>query len=148
MIKNLAVWLSVISLCSASAFADGLIEQRAPEDSVVIVSVDNVAASLDRLRQSKLWELWEAPQIKQLRVDVMKQFTEQIDQTLEQLGVEKDTLVAPQGSVGFAFFPLTPADFEEPSSGMLLVADYGENADKTGQLIEAAIGRASCRERV
>ncbi len=142
MIKNLAVWLSVISLCSASAFADGLIEQRAPEDSVVIVSVDNVAASLDRLRQSKLWELWEAPQIKLLRVDVMKQFTEQIDQTLEQLGLEKDTLVAPQGSVGLAIYPLTPEDFEGPSSGMLLVVDYGENADKTGQLIEAAIAQA------
>ena len=142
MIKNLAVWLSVISLCSASALADGLIEQRAPEDSVVIVSVDNVAASLDRLRQSKLWELWEAPQIKQLRLDVLKQFTEELNETLEQLGVEKDTLAVPQGSVGLAIYPLTPEDFEGPSSGMLLVADYGENADKTGQLIEAAIAQA------
>ena len=142
MIKNLAVWLSVICLCSASAFADGLIEQRAPEDSIVIVSVDNVAASIDRLRESKLWELWDAPQIKKLRVDVMKQLTEQIDETLEQLGVEEDTLTVPQGSVGFALFPLTPDDFEEPSSGMLLIADYGENADKTGQLIDAAIAQA------
>jgi len=142
VIKNLAVWLPVISLCSASAFADGLIEDRAPEDSIVIVSIDNVAASLDRLRESKLWELWDAPQIKQLRLDVMKQFTEELDEMLEQLGVEKDMLAVPQGSVGFALYPLTPDDFEEPSSGMLLVADYGENADKTGELIDAAIAQA------
>ncbi len=142
MIKNLAVWFPVVSLCGASAFADGLIEQRAPEDSIVIVSVDNVAASLDRLRESKLWELWDAPQIKQLRVDLMKQLTEQLDEMLEQLGVEKDTLTVPQGSVGFALYPLTPQDMEDPSSGMFLVADYGENADKTGELIEAAIAQA------
>ena len=114
MIKNLAIWSFVVGLCSASALADRLIEQLAPEDSVVIVSVDNVAASLDRLRQSKLWELWEVPQIKQLRLDVIKQLTEQLDETLQKLGVETDTLVAPQGSVGFALFPLTPDDFEEP----------------------------------
>ncbi len=141
VIKNLTIGSIIAGLCSASLYAQPSIEQLAPPDSVVIVSVSNVAASVDRLQQTKLWELWKTPQVEQLRTDLVKQMTEHIDEMLQQLGVEKDTLVVPQGSVGFALYPLTPQDMEEPSSGMLLVADYGENADKTGQLIEAAIAQ-------
>ena len=142
MIKNLTIGSIIAGLCSASSYAQPSIEQLAPQDSVVIVSVSNVAASVDRLQQTKLWELWETPQVQQLRTDFIKQLTEQIDEMLQQLGVEKDTLVPPQGALGFALFPLTPEDVDAPSSGMLLVADYGENADKTGELIDAAIAEA------
>ncbi len=142
MIKNLTIGSIIAGLCSASSYAQPSIEQLAPQDSVVIVSVSNVAASVERLQQTKLWELWETPQVQQLRADFIKQLTEQIDEMLQQLGVEKDTLVPPQGALGFALFPLTPDDLDAPSSGMLLVADYGENADKTGELIDAAIAEA------
>ncbi|MCZ6850997.1 MAG: hypothetical protein O7F17_05090, partial [Planctomycetota bacterium] len=108
----------------------------------MIVSVSNVAASVDRLQQTKLWELWNTPQVEKLRADFVKQLTEHIDEMMQQLGVEKDTLVPPQGALGWALFPLTPEDVDAPSSGMLLVADYGENADKTGELIDAAIAEA------
>ncbi len=142
MIKNLTIGSIIAGLCSASSYAQPSIEQLAPQDSVVIVSVSNVAASVDRLQQTKLWELWETPQVQQLRADFIKQLTEHIDEMLQQLGVEKDTLVPPQGALGWALFPLTPEDLDAPSSGMLLVADYGENADKTGELIDAAIAEA------
>ncbi|MCH8260036.1 MAG: hypothetical protein IIC46_07505 [Planctomycetes bacterium] len=142
VIKNLTIGSIIAGLCSASSYAQPSIEQLAPPDSVVIVSVSNVAASLDRLQQTKLWELWETPQVQQLRADFIEQLTERIDEMLEQLGVEKDTLVPPQGALGFALFPITPEDLDAPSSGMLLVADYGENADKTGELIDAAIAEA------
>ena len=142
VIKNLTIGSIIAGLCSASSYAQPSIEQLAPEDSVVIVSVSNLAASVDRLQQTKLWELWETPQVQQLRADFIKQLTEHIDEMLQQLGVEKDTLVPPQGALGFALFPLTPEDLDAPSSGMLLVADYGENADKTGELIDAAIAEA------
>ena len=142
VIKNLTIGSIIAGLCSASSYAQPSIEQLAPQDSVVIVSVSNLAASLDRLQQTKLWELWKTPQVEQLRADLVKQLTEHIDEMLQQLGVEKDTLVPPQGALGFALFPLTPEDLDEPSSGMLLLADYGENADKTGELIDAAIAEA------
>ena len=142
MIKNLMIGSIIAGLCGASSFAQPSIEQLAPEDSVVIVSVSNLAASVDRLKQTKLWELWKTPQVEQLRADLVKQLTEQIDEMLQQLGVEKDTLVPPQGALGWALFPLTPEDVDAPSTGMLLVADYGENADKTGELIDAAIAEA------
>ncbi|MEE9131607.1 MAG: hypothetical protein V3T84_16450 [Phycisphaerales bacterium] len=142
MIKNLTIGSIIAGLCSASSYAQPSIEQLAPQDSVVIVSVSNVAASVDRLQQTKLWELWKTPQVEQLRADLVKQLTEHIDEMLQQLGVEKDTLVPPQGALGLALFPLTPEDVDAPSSGMLLVADYGENADKTGELIDAAIAEA------
>ena len=142
MIKNLMIGSIIAGLCSASSSAQPLIEQLAPPDSVVIVSVSNLAASVERLKQTKLWELWKTPQVEQLRADLVKQMTEHIDQMLQQLGVEKDTLVPPQGALGWALFPLPPADLDAPSTGMLLVADYGENADKTGELIDAAIAEA------
>ncbi|MEE8153982.1 MAG: hypothetical protein V3T53_03360 [Phycisphaerales bacterium] len=142
MIKNLTIGSIIAGLCSASLYAQPSIGQLAPPDSVVIVSVSNVAASVDRLQKTKLWDLWKTPQVEKLRADFVMQLTEHIDEMLQQLGVEKDTLVPPQGALGWALFPLTPEDVDAPSSGMLLVADYGENADKTGELIDAAIAEA------
>ena len=141
MFKNLMHLTIPVGLCTAMATADVTIEQVAPEKSVVILSVKNVQASIDRLKDTKLWELWEAPQIGKLRKQYIEPLTENIEELLKELGVEKDTLTLPQSGVGLSIFALTPEEFGDATSGFMLIMDYGENADKTAELIEAAITR-------
>ncbi len=123
------------------ATADVNIEQLAPEQSVVVLNIKNVQASIDRLKETNLWELWEAPQIVNLRKQYIEPMTENVEELLKELGVEKDTLTLPQGGVGFSMFALTPEEFGDATSGFMLIMDYGENADKTAELIDAAISR-------
>ena len=111
MFKNLMFMSTTVGLCTAMATADVTIEQVAPEQSVVILSVKNVQASIDRLKESKLWDLWEAPQIVNLRKQYIEPMTEEIEDLLNELGVVKDTLNLPQGAVGLSDFALTPEEF-------------------------------------
>lgn len=141
MFKNLILLSIPVGLCTAMATADVTIDQLAPEQSVVILSVKNVQASMDRLKESKLWDLWEAPQIVNLRKQYIEPMTEEIEELLKELGIEMDTLTLPQGGVGLSIFALTPQEFGDATSGFMLMVDYGENADKTAELIEAAITR-------
>lgn len=141
MFKNLMLLSLPLSLCTAIATADVNIDQFAPEQSVVIVSVSNVQASLDRLKETKLWDLWEAPQLRALRKEYIEPMTKNIEDLLTELGVEKDTLTLPQGGVGLSIFSLTPEEFGDATSGIMLIMDYGDNADKTAELIKAAIDR-------
>ena len=141
MFKNLMLLSVPVGLCTVMATADVTIDQLAPEQSVVILSVKNVQASMDRLKESKLWDLWEAPQIVNLRKQYIEPMTEEIEELLKELGVEMDTLTLPQGGVGLSIFALTPQEFGDATSGFMLMVDYGENADKTAELIEAAITR-------
>ncbi len=61
---------------------------------------------------------------------------------MEELGVEEDSLVGPQGTVGIAVFPVMQEDLDATVPGFLFLADFGDDADKTGKLIDAVIAKA------
>lgn len=140
MIKHLLLISSLsISLSTRLASAQTTIEKVAPENSVVIAGIANVSTMMERLKRTGLWAMWNDEKIKSLREQQFKDMTEQINKTMEELGVDKDSLVPPTGPVGVAVFPLVNPDTGVPAPAMLMLADYGENADKTDVLMQAAI---------
>src|SRR5437870_9238284 len=124
---------------SASAVTANSIEKIAPENTIFLVGIKNAGAALEHFKRTGLWELWQDDKLKKFREEEFKKFTEDLNKKLEELGVDKDSLAAPSGPVEFAVFPVTNSDTGASEPAFLLMADYGENAEKTESLIQAAL---------
>ena len=140
--KSLAVALIMTALCAPIATAQTPIERLAPENAVLVVGSRNFQTLADHFKATPLWTLWNDPSMVKLRADAMKQFDEEMTKMFEDLGVEKDSMVAPTGAVGFAVFT-APDDMGVPKPAFLATADYGspENVEKIDALIQAALAR-------
>jgi hypothetical protein len=115
------------------------IEKLAPENTVFIIGAKGVNASIERMKRTGLWELWENEKMKAMWTELIEAVQEDLAEGFKELGVDKDTLTAPTGAVGLAVFPVPDPDLGITLPGALVLADYGENADKTSQLIAALI---------
>lgn len=122
---------------TALASAQTTIEKVAPENTVFILGADSVTASFDRLKRTGLWDVWESDKMQAALKDMLKEMSDDINEAMKDLGVEEDSLVPPTGPTGVAVFPIMDKDLGISQPGFLLVADYGENADKTAALLKA-----------
>ena len=86
MFRNVIICLLSIVLGPVAIFAGPTIEDLAPNDSVFVASVKNVQDSLERLKRTQLWALWESDQIKALRTEAVEKCTQKLDELLEELG--------------------------------------------------------------
>ncbi len=131
----------VITCCLSSGIfaADVGIEQMAPKDTFVVVSMKNFDQSMTRLKRTKLWGMWTSEPMQEAYNEIFKMIDENVHDTLEELGVSKDTLLPPQGNVGMVMFMEMDEELGTPRPHMLLTADYGANADATAKIIDAAI---------
>jgi hypothetical protein len=142
VIKNLSVWSIIFGVGTTAAFAQPAIERLAPADSVVVVSIKDFQSSMERLERTGLWALWQSDQMKALRADALEKGKEHLDEILQELGVDEESLVAPHGPLGFAVFPGTADRFNASEPGFLVMADYGPQAFKMSRLIDAVIAKA------
>lgn len=139
-----AVSLGVFGLQSQAQQGGGAqtsIENLAPENSLFIAGAKNLQTTMDHLQRTKLWSLWQNDQLKALRADTIKQMGEQVDRFLQDIGAEEESLTPPSGAVGIALFPVMDEELGTNSLGLLAIADYGDNAERTHKLIEAALTR-------
>jgi hypothetical protein len=140
VIKHLLPCLSTLIVAAASA-ASPTIERLAPENSIVVASVDDFQQAMTRFKQTGMWALWKSDEIQAMVTEPIEQFKEELDELLEELELEGDDLVQPQGPVGFAFFG---PDRDDPESkpGFLLVADFGTQAHKFNRVVDALMEKA------
>jgi hypothetical protein len=68
---------------------------------------------------------------------MLKEMNDDINEAMKDLGVEEDSLTPPSGPAGVAVFPVMDEDLGIAQPGFVLIADYGDNADKTAALIKA-----------
>ncbi|MCI0630194.1 MAG: hypothetical protein L0Y44_06010 [Phycisphaerales bacterium] len=151
MKRSFIAWTFCIAILNAShAAAQTTIEKIAPEKTVFIAGTKKAQTMIEHLKATGLWSLWQSEQLKSLRADAMKTMATDIEQMLEDLGVEKDTLVAPNGAVGVALFAATDHELGTTNIGFLAMADYGDpaSADKTDQLIQAALKRGEEKDNI
>jgi hypothetical protein len=128
---------------SAPAFGQATIERLAPEKSVLIVGTKNTQALIDRVKGTPLMELWKDEKVQSLIADGLKKMGEDMTTMFQELGVDDDSLVPPSGGAGLAIFPYTDEELSLTKIGMLMFADYGDQAkaDKTHALIQAFLTR-------
>jgi hypothetical protein len=143
VIRKLALAaVGVLSLCCSTLRGQTAIERIAPENSVLIVGSKSMQTFMDRFKKTGLWSLWQSDEMQKMRADSMKEMEKGLNDALQELGVEKDSLVPPTGPVGFAVFPVMNEEIGKPQISFLAMADYGDNAEKTDKLVVAAITKA------
>jgi hypothetical protein len=144
-VKNLIrpVCFALVICAATTAFGQATIERIAPEKSVLIVGTKNTQAMIDRVKGTPLMDLWKDEKIQSLIADGLKQMGEHMDTMFQELGVDDDSLVPPNGGSGLAIYPYTDEELSITKVGMLMFADYGDQAkaDKTHALIQAVLTR-------
>ena len=134
----MTVWSLALASTATASSAAPTIEQLAPENSIVVVSVDKFQRMLTRLKGTPLWGLWTSQEIEMLIEEPLDEVKEALDDALDELDLELDELSWPQDSAGFAIFPGAPQD---PDSGLgfLAMADYGVKAHQMNRVINAVL---------
>ena len=141
MIRNLWVWPISIGVAATAVPAQPTIDRLAPADSVFLANLYSVQRSMERLKGTELWTLWQSAEVKGLRDKLIEACKEHLDEFFEELGVDQETLPLPQGDLGVAVFPVEGQAGGE-SVGFLLLADFGDNVDAALGLVDAVMERA------
>ncbi|MCP3902089.1 MAG: hypothetical protein GY715_00515, partial [Planctomycetes bacterium] len=148
MIKRMTiVCLSVLMTAAAAAAEPPTIRDLAPEGTVFIAGISNADASIERLKGTGLWELWQTPQMQELHDGIVEILDMGLHDTMEEIGVEGDHGL-PTGSAGIAVFAVMDNEIGLPAPGYLIVADYGPRAEKIMQRIETALEKAGDEMKV
>jgi hypothetical protein len=148
VIKHSIPWSLTLGVsAAAAAAASPTIEHLAPDNTILIVSVDNFQQSLARFRETPLWALWQSEQIQTMLAEPLAACSEELDEALQELDLDSESLAPPQGPVGFALFPPSAAN-PEAGPGFLLMADFGANAFKISRVISAVIANAEAEHDV
>src|SRR5215510_13586550 len=140
---SLVCSLALASLIVAPLHAQTSIERLAPENAVLVVGTRNAQSLTEHYKATPLWSLWQNEKIKDMTGQTMKQMSEGLKSMFKELGVDEDSLVAPEGASGVALFTVPDADLGTPQIAFLAVADYvaADKADKTDKLVQAALER-------
>lgn len=128
---------SLATFLAAPLQAQRTIEHLAPENTVFIAGFDNVQGAINRAKETKLWELWQTQRLQDAVGRHLLEFTNKIKELERELGVEEGSITWPRGSFGIAAFPVMNDDMGMHDPGILVVADYGPEADKVWQLVTA-----------
>jgi hypothetical protein len=140
VIKHSLPCLLALVVAAVSA-ASPTIERLAPDNSIVIVSVDDFEQAMTRFKRTGMWALWQSDEIQAMVTEPIEEFKEELDEMLEELELDEEDLVEPQGPVGFAFFGPDRND-PESNPGFLLVADFGSKAHKFDRVVDAVMEKA------
>ncbi len=139
MKKFLITSFAFICLLSAPAYSQFTIEQLAPENTIIVTGSDDVGNAFERVKRTSLWRLWKSKEIQDMTAEVMEEMASNLKTMYEELGVDEDALIPPDGAAGFALNTLTDEETGASHIALFAFADYGENADKFSELIDAFI---------
>ncbi|MCH6550717.1 MAG: hypothetical protein IH804_01720 [Planctomycetes bacterium] len=93
MIKKLTLLSLALGLPGAGlTAAPPTIERLAPTNSVFIAGINSTKQSIDRLKRTPLWSLWESDEFKALRTRCLEQVNGDLDEFFAKNGIK------PQGA--------------------------------------------------
>jgi hypothetical protein len=131
-----------LGMTLAASAAPPSIVELAPDSTILVAGVANAQTTMDRLKRTPMWDLWQSEQMLEMRAEMMEQMEDGIDEMLQELGLERDAVQTPTGELGFALFSVENEELGLPGPAFLIVADYGEHADATAELFDAAMTKA------
>jgi hypothetical protein len=133
---------AVLAATTTVTAAGPTIRTLAPDSTVIVAGADDVSSMMKSLKRTSLWELWQSEEVREMREEAEKAFEEAVTEMMGELGVDHDTMPMPQGGVGVAMFAVMDPETAMTGPGYMVVADFGAEADKTAELIAAAIAKA------
>lgn len=144
---------AALTLVAGLALAKGpTIADVAPSESMLVVSVPDWSSLKARFDRTGMKTLWATNEVQALVKELAKESAEGFEEMLTELGLEKDDMVYPTGAIGAAlFFADSLANVTEQVASLegdldtdaILLADFGDNADKFESLLERLYDVAS-----
>lgn len=116
-------------------------------DTVLVASVDKWSDFEARVRRTPLWGLWETKEVQDALAKLYEQQTggedegASFDKALEEMGLTRDKLVAPEGTVAFGLFLEMNEEIGQKQPQVLMLADFGSKADKAEEMFGAVISK-------
>jgi hypothetical protein len=121
------------------------IERLLPADTVAVIAVDRWSDLEARARRTSLWGLWESKEVQDALAKLYKAQTGEagddasFDEALEEIGLTREKLVAPQGAVAVGLFLEMNEEIAQKQPQLLAVADFGSDADKAQEMFDAVL---------
>jgi hypothetical protein len=139
--KKILASVGVLALATV-AHAQLAIERLAPKDTFVFVGLRDATRTIEHAKASSLWELWHSDEMQQLMKEALEEFSTGMEEMFAELDIQDGQLLPPTGAAGFAMFLTMDEDLGVSKPALLAFADYGDNADKTAEIITAALNKA------
>lgn len=130
--------LSLIGLVQP-AFADVTIDQIVPEDAVFVVSAPDISTTMERFEQTPLFDMFQHDDMARIWNDTAEDIGTEFTEWLTKIGMSEDDVNWPQHAAGLALFLAMNEDLGVNQPALMIYGDWGDHADKTSELIQAAL---------
>ena len=128
------------------------IADLAPARSFLVAGVRNWTEFRASLDASEMGRLWAEPSVQAFVDRVIETEFEGSGEWFDEAGIRPEEITAPTGAVGLALFSVDPPEDAEdgasPPRGILISADFGENADGWSDLLARLIERHEADEMI
>ena len=139
--------LAFIALSASAAFSsialagDALsIRDLAPDSAVLVVGIDDMRGTIDRLGPTAFGKLWNDPAIAEDVKKFKAEFEKGIDAAAKDAGVERDSISWPS-SMGLAVMAGLDEELGVPTIQYVFFCDWAAEAEKAAKLCDAIIDR-------
>ncbi|GAB4550138.1 MAG: hypothetical protein Tsb0013_11740 [Phycisphaerales bacterium] len=132
-----------LSLCAGAAAQDLTIADIAPENTFLVVGVDDASTALASFKKTGGWKLLNDPEIAEWLEDQFAEPMEQLEGFLETIDASTDDLAEPTGMMGLAAWLNPPMEGAEGNDALpyhfIMGAGFGDEATNMHDMIVRAI---------
>lgn len=138
---------SLAAMSAVAASADLTITDLAPRQSVAVVSIDDYGALRAAFDRTGFAALLKEPAMKEWMRSLAPKQQESLRESLKGVGLDFADLPEPTGSIGGAVW-VDPVAASPMIGHMMLIADFGPDADRFDEAIDAVLDRAEDRDHI
>lgn len=110
----------------------------APGKSFLLLSADDVRGTVERFRKTPLHALWESDTVQKAIAEDWKEFQDDLNKRLQELGLPEDTLSWPVNA-GAAAYLERNEELDSLEMAFVGIADWGDGADKMSAFFDASV---------
>lgn len=136
MLKQTALAALSFALAPCAIAGDLTIADIAPAESMVVFGVNDTAQAMAAFDRTGLKDVWNDPSIQDWFKEISAEFMEDVTDTLDEIGFEKNDIKTPTGAMGMAmWFTLADDPGADPVPSMVMFADYGNDSEAMHELV-------------
>lgn len=133
----------VLMTCAGASAEELTIADLAPEESFLIMGVDNSKSTIENFQKTGVFAFYNDPEMREWLGGLIEEPMAELDGFLSSIDADIDDFSKPTGMLGMAVWMNTPEDDAEGNEAMpvqmLMSAAFGENAVDMHSMIVKAL---------
>lgn len=131
---------SLAFFAGAAVAATPSITEMAPENAVLVISIDDYSEMRSAIDRSALGTIWRDEAVQDWIADAMQQAIEEASDEMGEIGIDFEDLAEPAGTIGLSVF-VEGESFAESEYALLAVADFGDDIESMQEIITKLVER-------